>query len=413
MNFELTPAQRALQAKCREFATQEVAPYAIENDENERFPRDIFDKMGEAGILGMMLPQDFGGLGGSAVDFCVAGEEMAAADGGVCLSFGAHSVLCANNLATNGNASQKAKYLPKLASGEWMGALAMTEPHSGSDVLSLATRAEKQPGGGYLLNGRKTYITNGSEADLILVYARTSEEMGPHGISAFLIETSWPGFKVEHTFKKMGMKSSPTAQIAFENVEVPEENLLGVENGGLMILMSGLDVERATGGALGVGLARAAFEMSLQHAQHRKQFGKPILKQQMIGQMLSDMLTDIHAARLLTFMAAAKCDSGERATMEASMCKLFAAEMAERVTMNAIQVHGGHGYMRHAGVERLARDAKLLTIGGGSSQVQRMILMKMMTGEWGTIETALAERPISYDNPVDPWLQEAMAPATP
>lgn len=411
MDFQLTAEQRALQEKVRDFAQTEIAPIAMQFDEEERFPRDLFRKMGEAGFLGMMLPKEVGGEAMSCINFCLAGEEVAAADGAIALSFGAHAVLCANNIARNGTAAQRAKYLPKLASGEWVGALAMTEPHSGSDVLSLRTFAERR-GDTYVLNGTKTYITNAAEADVILVYARTNADLGPHGISAFLVDTASPGFKVDHTFKKMGMRASPTSQISFENVEIPADNLMGEENGGLTILMSGLDIERATGGALGVGLARGAFELALHHARNRKQFDRPIIKYQMMGAKLADMLTDITTARLLTYYAAAKCDSGERATLEASMAKLHAAEVAERVTMEAIQVHGGHGYMRPTGVERYARDAKLLTIGGGTSEIQRMIIIKHLTGEWGTVDTATEARlAMPAEGPADPWLQAESAAA--
>ncbi|MBI2434864.1 MAG: acyl-CoA dehydrogenase family protein, partial [Candidatus Hydrogenedentes bacterium] len=343
MDFQLTLEQRALQLRVREFAQRELAPQAQDWDEREAFPAETFCKMGKAGLLGMLLPPEFGGQGESVLNYCIAGEELAAACAGTTLSYGAHAVLCAHNIARNGTPEQKRRYLPKLASGEWIGALAMTEPQAGSDVLSLRTSARKV-GGRYILNGRKTYITNAAVADLIVVYARTQE--GPHGLTAFLVETRWPGFKVEHEFKKMGMRCSPTAQIAFENAEVPEENVLGQENGGLFILMSGLDVERATGGSLGVGIARTAFERALHHARRRKQFGKPLIQHQIIGHKLADMLVEIDAARLMTYRAAAKCDAGERATLEASMCKLYAAEVAERVTLEAVQIHGGHGYMR-------------------------------------------------------------------
>jgi len=398
MDFELNDEQRKLQREVRDFAQREIAPGAHARDEAEQFDRDLFKKIGEFGLLGMMLPKEFGGQALPCVDYCVVGEELAAACAGTTLSYGAHAVLCANNIARNANDEQKARYLPKLASGEWIGALAMTEPHSGSDVLSLATRAEKR-GGKYILNGRKTYITNGDIADLVLVYARTNPDLGPHGISAFLVETGWEGFKVEHRFKKMGMRASPTAQIAFENMEIPEENLMGEENMGLAILMSGLDVERASGGSLGVGIARAAFEMALHHARSRKQFKKPIIKYQMIGERLADMYMEIEAARLLTFSAAAKCDSGQRPTLEASLAKLKAAEVAEKAAMDAVQVHGGHGYMRPTGVERLARDAKLLTIGGGTSQIQKMIVIKHMTGEWGEVPVSTTPEMFQPDEP--------------
>jgi len=375
VDFHLTEEQLEIQRTVRKFANNEMAPLAEEIDRDERFPAETFKKMGEMGLLGLMIPEEYGGADASVVTFCVVGEELARACASTTLSYGAHAVLCAHHLASNGSDEQKKRYLPALATGAKLGAIAMTEPEAGSDVLSMRTFAEKQ-NGEYILNGTKTFITNGPLADIIIVYARTDKNAGPRGISTFIVENTFPGFSVGKKFKKMGMRGSPTSELIFEDCRVPAENLMGQENGGLRILMSGLDIERAVGGALCVGLARAAFEESVKYAKERAQFGQPLITFQMIGEMLANMSTEIEAARLLTFKAAALCDEGTRATVEASHAKLFAAEAAMRATTNAVQIHGGYGYMQEFGIERLMRDAKLLSIGGGTSQIQQLIIVR-------------------------------------
>ena len=380
MDFHLTDEQIEIQQTVRKFAKNEIAPIAEQIDAEDRFPAELFKKMGEMGLMGIVIPEEYGGTGAGVVTFCVVGEEIGWASASVALSYGTSSVLCAHNLASNCSEEQKRQYLPALASGEKIGAIAMTEPEAGSDVLSMRTFAEKR-GDEYILNGTKTFITNGSVADVILLYARTDKDAGPRGISAFIVENTFPGFSVGKEFKKMGMRGSATSELVFEDCRVPAENLIGQENGGLRILMSGLDVERAVGGSLCVGIARAAFEASVKYAKERAQFGQPLITFQMIGAMLANMSTDIEAARLLTFKSAAMCDEGVRATVEASHAKLFGAEAAMRVTTDAVQIHGGYGYMQEFGVERLMRDAKLMSIGGGTSQVQQLIIMRELMKE--------------------------------
>jgi len=375
VDFHLSAEQIEIQQTVRKFARNEIAPLAEELDRDERFPLGLVKKMGEMGLLGLMIPEQYGGTGAGVVTSCVVGEEVSYACASAAFVYGASAVLCAHNLARNCSEEQKKKYLPALASGEKLGAMAMTEPDAGSDVLSMRTSAEKRDGE-YILNGTKTFITNGPIADIILVYARTDKNAGPRGISAFIVENAFPGFSVGKEFKKMGMRGSPTSELFFEDCRVPAENLIGHENGGLKILMSGLDVERVLMGCLGVGIAQAAFDASVKYAKERVQFGQPLITFEMIGEMLANMSTDIEAARLLTLKAAALCDEGVRATVEASHAKLFSAEAAMRTTTNAVQIHGGYGYMQEFGVERLMRDAKILAIGGGTSQVQQLIIMR-------------------------------------
>jgi isovaleryl-CoA dehydrogenase len=375
VDFHLTAEQIEIQQTVRKFAKNEIAPLAEEIDRNDKLPAELVNKIGEMGLLGLMIPEEYGGTGAGVVTSCVVGEEIARACASIAFVYGASGVLCAHNLARTGSEAQKKKYLPALASGEKLGALAMTEPDAGSDVLSMRTSAERR-NGEYILNGTKTFITNGPVADVVLVYARTDKNAGPRGISAFIVENTFPGFSVGKEFKKMGMRGSPTSELIFEDCRVPAENLIGEENGGLRILMSGLDVERVVMSCLGVGIAQAAFDASVNYAKERVQFGQPLITFEMIGEMLANMSTEIEASRLLTLKAAALCDEGVRATVEASHAKLFSAEAAMRATTNAVQIHGGYGYMQEFGVERLMRDAKVLAIGGGTSQVQQLIIMR-------------------------------------
>jgi len=377
MDFQLTAEQLDIQQSIRRFAEQEIAPLAQEVDSAERFPAETFGKMGELGLFGLLIPEKYGGSDASVVTLCVVAEEIGYACASTALSFGAHAALCMHVLNMFGSEEQKGKYLPALASGEKLGALAMTEPEAGSDVLSMRTFAEKRDGE-YVLNGTKTFITNGPIADVIVVYARTDKSAGPHGISAFIVENTFPGYSAGKGFEKMGMRGSPTSELFFEDCRVPAENLLGAENAGHKVLLTGLEVERVAGGALGVGIARAALEAAVKYANERVQFGKPIVAFQMVGEMLADMSTEIEAARLLTFKAAALCDAGQRATVAAAQAKLFGSEVAVRAADKAVQILGGYGYMREFGVERLVRDAKLLTIGGGTSQIQQLIIAREM-----------------------------------
>ena len=380
MDFQLTDEQAEIQRMVRKFAQNEIAPIASEIDQESRFPAETFQKMGELGLLGLLIPEEYGGAGQDVLTFCVAMEEIAYACASTALSYLAHSVLCAHNLSCNGSDAQKRKYLPDLASGKKMGAIAMTEPGAGSDVLSIETFAERS-GGEYLINGSKTFITNAPVADTFLVYARTDKEAGPAGISQFIIERGFPGFSVGQPLRKMGMHGSPTAEIFFENCRVPVENVVCGENQALAILLGGLDVERTVGAAMAVGGARAAFDRALAYAKERRQFGQPIVKFEMIMAKLADMSTGIEAARLLTHKAATLCDKGVRCSAEASHAKLFGSELSVRATSDAVQILGGYGYMQEYGVERMLRDVTMGTIGGGTSEIQRLIIAREISGQ--------------------------------
>ena len=375
MDFHLSEEQRDIQAMVRKFAQNEIAPIAQEIDRESRFPIETFKKMGELGLLGLLVPEEYGGIGQSVLTTCVASEEIAYACASTALSCLAHAVLCAHNLACNGSAEQKAKYLPELASGAKLGALAMTEPGAGSDALGLQTFAERK-GDEYIVNGSKTFITNAPLADVFLVYVRTDKNAGPRGLSQLIIERDAPGLTIGQPFHKLGTRGSPTAEMFFEDCRVPAENLVKGENEALGILLGGLDVERTVGGSMGVGGIRASLDRSLAYAKERQQFGQPIIMFEMVAEKLANMSMDLEAARLLTYKAAALCDEGVRCSAEASHAKLFASEAALRAALNTVQIFGGYGYMEEYEVERLLRDAQLGTIGGGTSEIQRLIIAR-------------------------------------
>ncbi|MBM3289247.1 MAG: isovaleryl-CoA dehydrogenase [Candidatus Hydrogenedentes bacterium] len=375
MNFDLTHEQIELQQKVRAFARREVAPLAAEIDRDERFPAATFKKLGEMGLLGLMVPKEYGGMGESVLTCCLVAEELAHACAPTTMSYLAHAVLCCHNLLCNGSDAQRQKYLPALASGAALGAIAMTEPNSGSDVLSMQTFAECR-NGEYVINGTKTYITNAPVANTFLVYARTDKTLGPRGISQFIVERGFPGFTVGTPFSKMGMRGSPTAPLHFENCRVPAENLVKEENQALGILMGGLDVERTVGAALGLGLARAAYDMALAHATQREQFGQPLIMFEMITEKIANMSMEIEAARMLMYKAAVLCGRHVRCSLEASHAKLFSSEVGARAAIEAQQILGGIGYMKDCAVERLVRDSRLGTIGGGTSEIQRLIIAR-------------------------------------
>jgi len=375
MDFHLNDEQLAMQEMARKFAANEMAPLAEELDLESRFPAETFKKMGELGLLGIVVPEEYGGSGQSILTCCVVAEELAYGCAATTLSYLAHAVLCANNLSRNGSEEQKKKYLPGLCSGEKIGALAMTEPGAGSDVLGMKTFAERK-NGEYIINGSKTFITNAPVADVFLVYVRTDKNAGPRGLSQFIIERDFPGLTLGQPFNKMGLHGSPTGEMFFENCRVPAENLVRGENQALGILMGGLDIERTIGGSMGVGGGRAALDRALAYAKERQQFGQPLIMFEMIAEKLANMAMEIEAARLLTYKAAVLCDEGIRCSAEASYAKLFASEMSMRAASETVQIFGGYGYMQEYGVERMMRDAKLGTIGGGASEIQRLIIAK-------------------------------------
>ncbi len=375
MDFSLTEEQLDIQTMVRKFAKNEIAPLAAEIDRESRFPAETFEKMSELGLLGVLVPEAYGGVGQSVLTTCLIAEEIAYACASTALSYLDHAVLCAHNLACNGSDEQKQTYLPDLASGAKLGAIAMTEPGSGSDALSLKTSAVRE-GDEYILNGSKTFITNAPVADVFLVYARTDKDAGPHGLSQFIIERGAAGFSIGEPLHKMGGRGSPTAELFFRDCRVPAANLVRGENKALGILLGGLDVERTVGGGLGVGMIQSALDKSIEYAKQRQQFGQPIIMFEMIAEKIANMSMDLEAARLLTYKAAVLCDQGIRCSAEAAHAKLYASEAAMRATSEAVQIFGGYGYMQEYEVERMMRDAKLGTIGGGTSEIQRLIIAR-------------------------------------
>ncbi|MCL5289862.1 MAG: acyl-CoA dehydrogenase family protein [Firmicutes bacterium] len=378
MDFNLTEEQLLLRETVRKFAKKDVAPLAYEIDRDEKFPYENFKKMGEMGLLGITVPTEYGGSGGNYMDMMIVGEELAAVCMSTCIAFGANADLFNDNLYRNGSEKLKKKYLPPMCAGEMIGGIAMTEPEAGSDVTSMKTRAELK-GDHYVLNGTKTFITNGPVGDAFIVYAKTDPERGPHGISAFVVERKFPGFIAGKKFEKMGWRGSPTGELIFEDCIVPQENLLGEENKGVFVQMSGLNTERLFMGAISVGVARGTYEVSLQYAKERTQFGKPIAMFQFIQDKLVNMAVEIEAARLLVHKGATMADKGERGretNLLASYAKLYASEMCMRATTEAVQILGGYGYIKEFPVERMMRDAKIHTIGGGTSEIQKMIIIR-------------------------------------
>ncbi|HOK06259.1 MAG TPA: acyl-CoA dehydrogenase family protein [Syntrophales bacterium] len=377
MWMEFTDEQRMLRETIRQLAEKEVAPLAYEIDRDERFPVESFNKLRDMGLLGITVPADYGGAGAGYTEMCIVTEELSA----VCLStaaaWGTHACLCIDNIRRNGNEAQLAKYLPPLCRGEWIGGLAMTEPSAGSDVMSMRLRAERR-GDAYVLNGTKIFISNGPVGDVFVVYAKTAPERGAHGVTAFIVENAFPGFQRGKKFEKMGWRGSPTGELIFEDCVVPAENVLGGENRGALVLMSGLNTERVCLGAMSLGLARGAYECALKYAKERVQFGKPIASFQLIQAKLAEMAMLIELSRLITYKGAKMADMGLHREMNltASYAKLFTARAAMKITTEAVQVLGGYGYMKEFPVERMMRDAKLQQIGGGTDEVQIMIIAR-------------------------------------
>tara|TARA_R110001592_G_scaffold64945_1_gene199573 strand:+ start:189 stop:1349 length:1161 start_codon:yes stop_codon:yes gene_type:complete len=380
MDVELREEQRALRDMIRDFARQEIAPRAAELDRHPAFPRENFDAMASLGLLGLMVPEAYGGAGGSTLDQCIVSEELSYACSATALSYLAHAVLVCHNLACNGSEAQKRRYLPDLCSGATLGSLCITEPGAGSDALGMQTTAELQ-GDRWCIHGSKTFITNATVADIFLVYVRTDPTDRNRGLSQFIVERNTPGLSVGQPFHKMGNRASPTAEVFFDDCLVPDENLVKGPNHALGILMGNLDVERTVGAAMSVGGAQAAFDKALHYAHERVQFGQSILGFEMIQDKIATMATHIEAARLLVWKAAAHCDGGRRCSKEASMAKLFASEMANRVTSEAVQILGGYGYMEEYEVERIMRDARLGSIGAGTSEIQKLIIARKIAQE--------------------------------
>jgi|HubBroStandDraft_1064217.scaffolds.fasta_scaffold00067_19 isovaleryl-CoA dehydrogenase len=379
MELSLTEDERELREAARRFSRKEIAPIADRMDREDYFPRDVFGRLGEQGFLGVTIPEAHGGLGLSYRSQALILEEIARVSPALALSVGAHSNLFADNLSRNANDAQRAEYLPPAAAGDTVGALALTEPNAGSDAVSLRTRAERR-GEHWVLNGSKQFITNGPVADALLVYAKTAPEKGSHGISAFLVRKDDPGFVVAKSLDKMGMRGSPTGELAFQECTLPRDRLVGTENEGVRVMMSGLNIERAVLTAIPVGIMAECLERSIEYARQREQFGQKIGKFQLIQAKLADMYTELEASRLLLYRALEQVATDARSMGPAAAALTYASEASTRVALEAIQIHGGYGYMRDLPLERLARDAKLLEIGAGTSEIRRLLLARELLG---------------------------------
>jgi isovaleryl-CoA dehydrogenase len=357
----------------RSFTQAEIAPIAAEIDRTDQFPRHLWPKLGGLGLHGITVEEEYGGTGLGYLEHVVAMEEVSRASASVGLSYGAHSNLCVNQIRRNGTDEQKRRYLPKLISGEHVGALAMSEPGAGSDVVSMRTRADRR-GDRYILNGNKMWITNGPIAETLVVYAKTDPEAGPRGITAFLIEKGFKGFSTHQKLDKLGMRGSDTCELVFEDCEVPEENVLGTVGKGVNVLMSGLDYERAVLAAGPLGIMQACLDVALPYAHERKQFGQPIGMFQLVQGKLADMYVTMNACKAYVYAVAKACDRGETTREDAAGAILFAAEKATQVALDAIQLLGGNGYINDYPTGRLLRDAKLYEIGAGTSEIRRMLI---------------------------------------
>jgi isovaleryl-CoA dehydrogenase len=372
-NFDLGETADAIRETVSGFAQEKIAPRAEEIDRTNQFPRDLWPQMGELGLHGITVEEEYGGAGLGYLEHVIAMEEISRASASVGLSYGAHSNLCVNQIRRNGNEDQKRRYLPKLISGEHLGALAMSEPGSGSDVVSMRTRADKR-GDRYVLNGNKMWITNGPTADTLVVYAKTDPEAGPRGMTAFLIEKDFKGFSTHQKLDKLGMRGSDTCELVFEDCEVPEENVLGQVGKGVNVLMSGLDYERAVLAAGSTGIMQACMDVVLPYIHERKQFGQAIGEFQFVQGKVADMYVTMNAAKAYVYAVAKACDRGETTREDAAGAILYAAENATKMALDAIQLLGGNGYINDYPTGRLLRDAKLYEIGAGTSEIRRMLI---------------------------------------
>jgi isovaleryl-CoA dehydrogenase len=373
LDHELGDDIDALRDSVRNFADDRIAPIAAEIDRTDEFPRYLWPEMGTLGLHGITVPEEYGGSDMGYLAHTVAMEEVSRASASVGLSYGAHSNLCVNQIRINGTEEQKRRYLPKLVSGEHLGALAMSEPGAGSDVVSMKLRAEKR-GDRYVLNGTKLWITNAHYAETMVVYAKTDPDAGPKGITAFLIERDFKGFRPAQKLDKLGMRGSPTSELVFEDCEVPAENVLGQVNGGVRVLMSGLDYERAVLAAGPIGILQACLDLVVPYVHDRKQFGQSIGEFQFIQGKVADMYTALNATRAYVYAVARACDRGKSSRKDAAGAILFAAEAATKAALDAIQILGGNGYINEYPAGRLLRDAKLYEIGAGTSEIRRLLI---------------------------------------
>ncbi len=380
LDFGLDDELNMLRDHVNAFARDEIAPRAAEIDEKNEFPNDLWRKFGDMGLLGITVPDEDGGSGMGYLAHCIAMEEISRASASVGLSYGAHSNLCVNQLKINASAEQKAKYLPKLISGEHVGALAMSEPGAGSDVVSMKLRARRD-GDTYLLNGNKMWITNGPDADVLVVYAKTDPDAGSKGITAFIIEKGMPGFSTAQKLDKLGMRGSNTCELVFQDCEVPAENVLGQEGKGVRVLMSGLDYERTVLAAGPIGIMQAAMDVVVPYIHERKQFDQSIGEFQLVQGKIADMYTTLNACRAYLYTVAAACDRGQTSRKDAAGVILYCAEKATQVALDAIQLLGGNGYINEYPTGRLLRDAKLYEIGAGTSEIRRMLIGRELFNE--------------------------------
>ncbi|WP_054005845.1 isovaleryl-CoA dehydrogenase [Cypionkella psychrotolerans] len=379
MQFDLGDEVGALRDMVHRWAQQRVKPSAQDLDKRNTFPAELWAEMGSLGLLGITVPEEYGGAGMGYLAHVVAVEEIARASASVALSYGAHSNLCVNQIKLNGSAAQRQKYLPKLVSGAHVGALAMSEAEAGSDVVSMKLRADRK-GEHYVLNGTKYWITNGPDADVLVVYAKTDPDAGSKGMTAFIVEKTMKGFSTSPHFDKLGMRGSNTAELIFDNVEVPAENLLGAEGKGVRVLMSGLDYERVVLSGIGTGIMAACLDEIMPYMVSRKQFGQSIGHFQLMQAKIADMYTKLNSARAYVYEVARACDRGTVTRQDAAACVLYASEAAMEVAHQAVQAMGGAGFMNETPVSRIFRDAKLMEIGAGTSEIRRMLIGRELMG---------------------------------
>ncbi len=373
--MELCQEHAMMRDTVREFTQKEIIPIAEKMDKEEYFPEYLFQKWADLGILGVTIPKEYGGIGSDALAQLIIAEELAKGSAGIAVTYVSHANLCVHNLYSHGSNEQRKKYLPPLCKGKNVGALAMTEPGAGSDAVSIQTSAVRD-GDAYLLNGTKMFITNAPIANTMIVYAKTDKARPVKGVTAFIVENTFEGYRVSRKLQKMGCRSSPTGEVVLDNCRVPAENVLGEENKGIAVMMSGLDIERVVLAGVSLGLAQAAFADSLRYSQQREQFGQPISQFQLIQAKLADMYTGIEAARHLAYDVAKRTPKEKRLRKESAAAALFAAEMATKVSLEAVQIHGGYGCMLEFPVNRYLRDAKICEIGGGSSEIRRLLIAR-------------------------------------
>jgi len=380
VDFHFTPEQELFKKTLRQFAEEEIRPHVREWDEAQKFPRDVVRKLGAMGILGMIFPEEYGGAGLSYIDYVLAIEELSRVDGSVGITVAAHNSLCTNAIYQAGTEAQKQRYVTKLASGEWIGSWSLTEPTAGSDAGGTQTTAKKV-GDKYVLNGSKTFASQGTECDVAVVYATLDRSLGKKGITAFILERGTPGFRPGKKEDKLGLRASDTAELIMEDCTVAAEQRLGAEGQGFHDAMKILDGGRIGIAALGLGIAQGAFDAALDYAKQREQFGQPIAQFQAVQNLLADMAKEIDAGRLLTYQAAWMRDRGEKVTRHSAMAKLYTSEVAVKVTNDALQIFGGYGYVKDYPAEKYFRDAKLCTIGEGTSEIQRLVIARELLRE--------------------------------